>query len=119
MKATTQLPEKTHNQSDILSNMSEADRSKMEKLCKACDASMEAIEDDRAVLNARANKVRDSLREAGLNPAAWAAARQYQKTDEARRMGFDVTYALARLATGEPVQFDLGMNGAKDENSKS
>lgn len=110
-----QLPEKTHNQgSDILSDMSAEDRTKMEKLCRDCDAEMEIIEDERAVLNARANTVRDKLRAVGLNPAAWAAARQYQKTDETRRVGFDVTYALARASTGKPVQFDLGMDGGGD-----
>jgi hypothetical protein len=68
---------------------------------------MVEVEEARAVLTAKANEIRATLEEKGINKKAFAAGRIYLKTAPEKREGWDYSYALVRKALDVPVAVGL------------
>ena len=76
-------------------------------LCADQSAEMDKIDEQRAILNESANKVRATIREKGIDTDAWNAARQHAKKDPDLRKVFDLSYQLTRKALGTEPQSDM------------
>ena len=76
-------------------------------LCRDESAEMDKVEADREILNQRANKIRASLREKGIDTDAWKAARTHSKKDEDQRLVYDLSYHITRKALGTEPQSDM------------
>ena len=88
-------PEIGHNLNDLKKDIQQA------------MADMDEIDASRLELNERAGEIRARLETKGVNRKVFNAARQFAKTDEDKRKGFDTAYAICREAMGVPIQGDM------------
>lgn len=73
------------------------------------------IENERKALNATKKEVRANLERMGINLIAFDAASKYRNMDPDKREGFDLSYAVARLSLGQPLQDDLFEGALREE----
>lgn len=73
----------------------------------AAASELDVIAEERKEVNAKKNLVISRLEKYGLNRHAVTAVFRYLKLDEDARDNFDLSYAIARKATGSPLQDDL------------
>lgn len=76
-------------------------------LCADQSAEMDKVDEQRALLNETANKIRAAIREKGIDTDAWNTARIHAKKDPDKRQIFDMSYQLTRKALGTEPQSDL------------
>jgi outer membrane murein-binding lipoprotein Lpp len=84
-------------------NLSKGDLAKIEQLTRE----VQALENDRAAVNADINEKRASIKALGIDMSAWAAAKRRKEMDPDDRDNFDRSAAMCNAALGITIQGDL------------
>lgn len=82
------------------------DDNKIMKMIDEAAVSMDALDQEATLINAKRKEIRERLEAAGINRWAFGHARQVMSMKESKRQGMDLSYLLCRKALKDPVQTD-------------